>query len=107
MRPLNNYVQIEPQKKEEFVSSVEVTYNEVGTVVEVADGVRLTKGDVVYFDSWLASKYPNGKGGYFWLVQFDNIKAKDEPIPTQPVQRDVSAQVSYTKPTQSGVGGTL
>jgi hypothetical protein len=66
IRPLNNYVQIEPQAKEDFISSSDTTYNEVGIVIEVADNVPcVNKGDVVYFDSWMASKFPDGKGGYY------------------------------------------
>ncbi len=75
MKPLNNHVQIEPEVKDDFIASPTETYNEVGVVVSVADGVtRVTEGDRVYFDSWMASKYPDGKGGFYWLVPFDNIK---------------------------------
>lgn len=107
LKPLNNYVQIEPQTREDFISSAETTYNEVGTVVEVAGGVtRVTKGDTVYFDSWMAAKYPDGRGGYYWLVPFDNIKAYEQ-IPTEQLQGRVPSQVSYSKPTESRFGGEV
>jgi hypothetical protein len=33
-------------------------------------------GDEVFFDSWLSSKYPTGKGDeYFYLVPFKDIRA--------------------------------
>lgn len=104
LKPLNNYVQIEPQTREDFISSADTTYNEVGTVIEIAEGVtRVTKGDTVYFDSWMASKFPAGEGKYYWLVPFSNIKAYEQ-IPTEQLQGRVPSQVSYTKPTESGLG---
>lgn len=118
MIPLNNYVQIEPQVKEDFISSSTESYNEIGKVIalpnQVAiDGKRyfsedlsLKVGDRVYFDSWMASKYPDGRGGFYWLVPFDNIKAY-EPISKEPMQGDLPSQVQDTTITQSGIVGTM
>lgn len=107
LKPLNNYVQIEPQTREDFISSADTTYNEVGIVLEVAEGVtRVTKGDTVYFDSWMAAKFPAGEGKYYWLVPFENIKAYEQ-IPTEPVQGGLSSQVSYSTVTSTGASGEV
>lgn len=104
MIPLNLHVQIEPQKKDDFIASATTTYDEVGVVVAVGEGVtRVTKGDVVYFDSWMASKFPNKEGGYSWLVPYENIKGKDESLHEEPMQGGVPAQVSYSKPVESRI----
>jgi hypothetical protein len=107
MKPLNNYVQIEPQVREDFIATPDSTYNEVGTVISVADGITvLSRGDVVYFDSWLASKYPAGEGKFYWLVPFNEIKAYEQ-VPKEHLSGEVSSQVPYTGATQSGVVGAM
>lgn len=81
MIPLNNYVQIEPEKHEGFVVPLDSTYDEIGIVLKVAEGVTQVKpGDRVYFDSWMAAKFPAGEGEHYWLVPYDNIKGKDEQV---------------------------
>lgn len=112
LKPLNKFIQIEPQSKEDFISSNETTYNEVGTVISIPDnlvntmGIRdcpITKGDIVYFDSWMAAKFPAGEGKYYWLVPFENIKAYEQQISEIGVSGRIPPQVPYSKPTKSGV----
>ena len=108
MIPLNGYVQIEPQTREDFIVSSDRTYDEIGKVIAVdADVTRVTVGDTVYFDSWMAAKFPAGEGKYYWLVPYENIKAKDESLPTEQLQGGLPAPLSYSKPTQTGVGGEV
>lgn len=80
--PLNGHVQIEPLKHEEFIASSKQTYEEIGIVVALPPlpngAIPLTIGDKVYFDSWLAAKYPNGNDGYYWLVPYENIRAYEQ-----------------------------
>ncbi len=62
------------------------TYEEVGLVLE--DGTsefnngKALKGCHVYFDSWLAKKFPvKGKTGEFvWFVKYEHVVAY-EPLP--------------------------
>ena len=43
---------------------------------EAFDDKPIHVGDMVYFDSWLASKYPTGEGDKtFWLVNYEDIRA--------------------------------
>lgn len=93
MKPLNNYIQIEPEAHQDFIASVNSTYDEIGIVVSVADGVtQVFPGDRVYFDSWMAAKFPAGEGNHYWLVPFDNVKAF-EPLSKQSVQGRISARL--------------
>lgn len=76
--PVNSHLLIEPLKHETFISLGKETYEEVGVVIEAAPEVSTLylKGDKVWFDSWLAGKYPTGKGEeYFWLVRAEDIRA--------------------------------
>lgn len=107
IKPLNGFVQVEPQTREDFISSADTTYNEVGTVIAVADEINsLRGGETVYFDSWMATKFPAGDGKYYWLVPFENIKAYEQ-IPTEQLQGGLPAQIQDTTFTQSGVGRTV
>lgn len=87
--PINGYIQIEPVEHEEFMATAQTTYDEVGVVVSTAyDGVisfppRFDVGDKVYFDSWLASKYPKGNNEYYWLVKYEDIRAYEKAIPKE------------------------
>lgn len=78
--PINGHVVIEPVKHEEFMSSVRETFDEIGVVMQIADTISNSDhavkiGQKVYFDSWMASKFPKGDGTHYWLVPFSNIKA--------------------------------
>jgi co-chaperonin GroES (HSP10) len=86
LKPVNNHLLIEPLKHDSFISTDGGTYEEIGTVIEVCDNLEndiganytqgVKKGDKVFFDSWLAAKYPTGKGeDYYWLVKWEDVRA--------------------------------
>ena len=92
IKPVNGHLLIEPVKHESFVVTGRETYEEVGLVVEMPydlSGVYCEPGDKVFFDSWLAAKYPkeNDPEGYYWLVPWKEVRAvlPHEPIPEQQV----------------------
>lgn len=69
--------------------SERTTYDEVGVVLDMGEQILLEGtapkvGDKVFFDSWLAAKFPKGGGSdeYYWLVPYDSIKAY-EPLPKE------------------------
>lgn len=83
IKPVNGHILIEPVKHESFVASQKETYEEVGVVVDDVN-FELRKGDKVFFDSYLAAKYPTGEGDeYFWLVKWEDVRAIEhaETIP--------------------------
>lgn len=79
--PVNNHVLIEPVKHEEFIATQRDTYEEIGVVVAIPEKIEsivgVTVGDKVYFDSWLAAKYPKEglTGEFYWLVKWEDIRA--------------------------------
>lgn len=94
--PVNGHIIIEPVVHEEFMASERNTYEEVGVVVGVTKGMELIPsdysgikiGDKVFFDSWLAAKYPKTDGKpdeFYWLVKWEDVRAIEhvEPIPEQ------------------------
>jgi len=90
IKPINGYVLIEPLKHDSFVVGPKETFEEIGIVLDYDDdrdqtltstfkqSAILRKGARVYFDAWLAGKYPAGEHGkYYWLVSMKDIKAID------------------------------
>lgn len=82
IQPINNHILISPQVHESFLSSSREMYEEIGIVTCLQEGVTYSPaikiGDKVFFDSYLASKYPTGKDDeFFWLVKFSDIRAID------------------------------
>lgn len=81
IKPINNYVLIEPIIHDEYVQSDKATYDEVGIVIDydmqIGDGIppSIAVGDKVYFDSWQAAKFPKNATKNYWLVPFSSIKA--------------------------------
>lgn len=77
MKPLNNHVMIRPMEYDGFMASQKGQYEEIGEVLDVAVGVDLAIGTYVYFDAWLAKKYPvKGEVGKFvWFVDYKDIVA--------------------------------
>lgn len=107
MIPLNNHIQIEPEEHQDFIASASSTYDEIGKVIAVAEGVdEVWPGDRVYFDSWTASKFPTGDGKFYWLIPYENVKAVD-PLSEERVQGGVSSSVSDTITISTGSLGAL
>lgn len=87
LKPINSHVLIQPLVHDAFITSQKETYEEVGTVVAMADDVPggsgsswtspMAVGVKVYFDSWTAAKYPrtDGVDGFFFLVKYEDIRA--------------------------------
>ncbi len=84
MTPINNHVRIQPLEYSEFVSTERTSYEEIGVVLAVADGITLPVGAHVYFDGWLAKKYPvqgSEPKQYEWYVDFADIVAYEAALP--------------------------
>lgn len=90
LTPVNNHLLIEPVAHETFMASQKETFEEIGVVLAVAmpeiglnndrinAGIPVNTakvGDKVYFDSWLAAKYPKNDTEYYWLVKWEDIRA--------------------------------
>lgn len=94
IKPVNGHLLIEPIKHEEFVLTQQGTYEEIGIVLDLDESINPTtytsgagggqfvplikKGDRVYFDAWLAAKYPKEGGGqddFYWLVKWEDVRA--------------------------------
>lgn len=90
--PVNGHLLIEPIKHEGFIATERESYEEIGVVVEVSQAYigsyegkpqftrefGVNPGDKVYFDSWLAKKYPKEGGDrddFFWLVKWEDVAA--------------------------------
>jgi co-chaperonin GroES (HSP10) len=86
IKPVNGHLLIEPLTHESFVASQKDQYDEIGTVVD--RDLHLTgviePGDKVYFDSWLAAKYPKNDREFYWLVKWEDVRAADYAEPTVP-----------------------
>jgi hypothetical protein len=72
---------IQPLETNSFIASQKTTYEEVGLVL---DGPGELKNCHVYFDSWLAKKFPvkDKPDEFVWFVKFEDIVAY-EPLPTE------------------------
>jgi hypothetical protein len=70
---------IQPLETSSFIASDRTTYQEIGKVIEGPDELV---GTLVYFDSWLAKKYPvTGEIDKFvWFVKYEDLVAY-EPLP--------------------------
>ncbi len=82
IQPVNGHLIIEPVVHESFTASSKETYDEVGIVVENSSPDQAPVGSRVYFDSWLAAKFPKGDS-FFWLVNWSDVRAieTDETLP--------------------------
>ena len=78
IKPVNNHILIKPLTRKSFVATQRETFEEIGEVIS-DNHPEVKPGTKVYFDSWLAAKYPTGEGSeFFWLVKWDDIRAIDE-----------------------------
>lgn len=83
IKPINNHVLIEPVPHETFMQQDRETYEEIGVVVDYDGRIdggtglhsKMNKGDKVYFDSWLAAKFPKNDKESYWLVKYEDIRA--------------------------------
>ena len=78
---LNNYIQIEPIQHESFMASQRETFEEIGVVVAVDENIRdIPVGSKVYFDSYMAKKYPvPGENDKFhWFVHYLEVVKYDD-----------------------------
>lgn len=77
--PINGHVEVKPLKHESFISSQRESYEEIGEIVSMCNGLdtlySFKVGDLVYFDSWLCAKYPKGDEEFHWLVKSEDIRA--------------------------------
>ncbi len=90
--PVNGHLLIEPIARTSFISSGRETYEEIGIVID--NGFEPTNtlvsiysiehnsrpeypanGDKVYFDSWLAAKFPKNDKEWYWLVKYEDVRA--------------------------------
>lgn len=89
---------IEPLKHQSLLPTEKGIYEEIGIVIDkaqiIAEGIyenwspdmmkqlpcwKINPGDKVFFDSWLAAKYPTGIDDEFiWLVPFKDIRAVEK-----------------------------
>lgn len=88
IKPVNGHLVIEPVVHEAFIASQRETYQEIGIVVAVASfpptytGDIVHVGDKVYFDAWLAAKFPREKDGeFYWLVKCEDVRAVENVEP--------------------------
>lgn len=88
--PVNYHLLIEPVEHESFISSERSSYDEIGIVVSTPkewepEAVRhVNKGDKVYFDSWLAAKFPKNDKEDYWLIKWSDVRAiENEQISEQ------------------------
>lgn len=83
--PVNGHVLIEPVRHEAFMASQQESYQEIGVVVAVDEdhnypGWHPEVGERVYFDAWLAAKYPKeggADGEFYWLVKWEDVRAAE------------------------------
>ena len=83
IQPINDHVLIEPLLHKTFLPSEKGTYEEIGVVIDLPGKefpyTNIEKGDRVYFDGWLAAKYPKenpkDEDDFYWLVPFKDIRA--------------------------------
>jgi len=92
--PVNGHLVIEPLVHEGFMASQSDSYEEIGIVkilplaLEMLEPKEVSVGDKVFFDSWLAAKYPveGGKlGEFLWLVKWEDVRLVETPDAVPPV----------------------
>lgn len=86
IQPVNGHLLIEPVLHEGFMATQKETYEEIGIVIrtplahgsETSSYGAVKAGDKVYFDSWLAARYPKEGGKqdeFYWLVKWEDVRA--------------------------------
>ncbi len=89
IRPVNGHILIEPLKHDSFISQDKGIYEEIGVVLDFDENIniddkngsieigviKIQRGWKVYFDSYLAAKYPKNDTEFFWLVNWSDVRA--------------------------------
>jgi co-chaperonin GroES (HSP10) len=84
IKPVNGHILIEPITHESFMATQNDTYQEIGVVrgIPTEDlppfSFTVKVGDKVFFDSWLAARYPKAGGRpdeFYWLVKWEDVRA--------------------------------
>jgi hypothetical protein len=72
---------IQPLETESFMAQQKTTYEEVGLVLDAPEYISDLIGTHVYFDSWLAKKFPvkGTTDKFVWFVNSDDLVAY-EPV---------------------------
>lgn len=87
IKPINGHILIKPLTHEGFTASQQESYQEIGTVIAFANDLTRTFlfedsfkiGDKVYFDSWLAAKFPSDDPeNPYWLVKYEDLRAYED-----------------------------
>lgn len=88
LTPTSEHLQIEPIKTDSFVQQQTDKFKEIGTVIKAGDSDKAAlyqPGVKVYFDSWLAKKFPAPNGtDFYWFLHVDDVVAYetvDEALP--------------------------
>jgi len=86
IKPVNDHLLIEPVPRDSFMASVTERYQEIGTVIDNSALSHPPPGTRVYFDAWLAKKYPKegSETEFYWLVKYEDVtaveNAEQEPV---------------------------
>lgn len=82
IKPVNGHLLIEPTEHDAFIATEKTTYEEIGVVLAYAQelkdvrGFSIDEGDKVYFDAWLAARYPSDDPNKpYWLVKWEDVRA--------------------------------
>ncbi len=77
--PVNGHILIKPLEHKSLLPTEKGQYDEIGEVVGFATELTISPleiGDRVFYDGWLAAKYPTGESDeFFWLVPFKDVRA--------------------------------
>ena len=74
-KPLNNHILIDPLPRDEFLG--EGKLEPMGTVLAIAEGITdVSVGDTVYFEEFLAKKFPAEDDKFLWFIPVSEICGK-------------------------------
>jgi hypothetical protein len=85
IQPTNGHLLVKPMIHQTLLPTEKGHFDEIGEVVDWAMPqsreewefiANLEVGDKVFYDSWLAAKYPSGEGDEeIWLIPFKDVRA--------------------------------
>jgi len=89
--PVNGHLIVDPIPFDDFMQSAKQTYSEIGVVTAVPReweilhemDRRVKVGERVYFDSWMAAKFPKEgeHDAYYWLIKWEDVRAVEYAEP--------------------------